>query len=126
MMRARSRTSALLIASVLECAMANPLRTRFEAREVTVTTNHLRNHLASAINRAAYGTQPVIVTRRREEIAALISIEDLAILLRAREKRKEILARELPKDDSLVGPAMVRLLKDEMEYFDQDEFGAVR
>ena len=97
--------------------MVNPLRSRLEFQEDIVTTNDLRDHLSHAVNRAAYGSKPVIVTRRGQKIAAVISIEDLLLLLRAREKRREILERELPEDVEKIGPATAQLLRDEMDWF---------
>jgi len=46
----------------------------------TVTTAEARKKLAEIVNRVAYGKEPVILTRRGEEIAALISMEELELL----------------------------------------------
>jgi len=46
----------------------------------TVTTAEARKKLAEIVNKVAYGKEPVIVTRRGEEIAALISMEELELL----------------------------------------------
>ena len=46
----------------------------------TVTTAQARKRLAEIVNKVAYGKEPVILTRRGEEIAALISIEELELL----------------------------------------------
>ena len=46
----------------------------------TVTTAEARKKLAEIVNRVAYGKEPVVLTRRGEEIAALISMEELALL----------------------------------------------
>lgn len=46
----------------------------------TVSTVEARKHLASIVNRVAYGQEPVILTRRGEEVAALVSMEELALL----------------------------------------------
>ena len=46
----------------------------------TVTTAEARKKLAEIINKVAYGKEPVVLTRRGEEIAALISIEELELL----------------------------------------------
>jgi prevent-host-death family protein len=40
----------------------------------SVTTNELRDNLSQEINRAAYGVDPVLITRRGRKIAAIISI----------------------------------------------------
>lgn len=103
--------------AVFQCAMTNPLRTRLEYEEDVVSTNDLRDHLSHAVNRAACGQKPVIVTRRGQRIAAIVSIEDLLLLLRARRKRQEILSREPPESAERAGPAMAQLLQDELEWF---------
>ena len=46
----------------------------------TVTTAEARKRLAEIVNKVAYGKEPVVLTRRGEEIAALISMEELALL----------------------------------------------
>ena len=46
----------------------------------TVTTAEARKKLAEIVNKVAYGKEPVVLTRRGEEIAALISMEELALL----------------------------------------------
>lgn len=46
----------------------------------TITTAEARKHFAELVNQVAYGKEPVILTRRGEEIAALISMEELELL----------------------------------------------
>ena len=46
----------------------------------TITTAEARKKLAEIVNKVAYGKEPVILTRRGEEIAALISMEELELL----------------------------------------------
>ena len=46
----------------------------------TVSTAEARKRLAEIVNKVAYGKQPVILTRRGENIAALISMEELELL----------------------------------------------
>jgi prevent-host-death family protein len=53
-----------------------------------VTTEDLRRNLSNVINRAAYGSNPVVVTRRGRKIAAVVSIIDLALLERIKEQRE--------------------------------------
>ena len=40
----------------------------------------LRNNLGEAVNRAAYGGERVILTRRGKGVVALVSLDDLATL----------------------------------------------
>ena len=46
----------------------------------TVTTAEARKKFAEIVNKVAYGKEPVVLTRRGEEIAALISMEELELL----------------------------------------------
>lgn len=46
----------------------------------TITTADARKNFADIINTVAYGKEPVVLTRRGQEIAALISIEELQLL----------------------------------------------
>ncbi len=46
----------------------------------TVTTAEARKNLAEIINKVAYGNEPIVLTRRGAEIAALISMEELELL----------------------------------------------
>ncbi len=46
----------------------------------TITTGDARKNFADIVNTVAYGKEPVVLTRRGKEIAALISIEELQLL----------------------------------------------
>ncbi|NOY68514.1 MAG: type II toxin-antitoxin system Phd/YefM family antitoxin [Deltaproteobacteria bacterium] len=46
----------------------------------TVSTVEARKKFAEIVNRVAYGKEPVVLTRRGEQIAALISMEDIELL----------------------------------------------
>ena len=76
----------------------------------SVTTNELHDNLSQTVNRAAYGCEPVLIIRRGSKIAAIISIQDLDLLERMRQRRDEARRRELPKDQSQVGPALAQRL----------------
>ncbi len=45
-----------------------------------VSVAEVRNNLAEALNRAAYGGERVILERRGKPLAALVSIDDLNLL----------------------------------------------
>jgi prevent-host-death family protein len=74
----------------------------------TVTTNELRDNLSQEINRAGFGVDPVLVTRRGRKIAAIISIVDLGFLERMKARREAVFTEELPKDASKIGPETAR------------------
>ena len=46
----------------------------------TITTADARKNFADIVNSVAYGKEPVILTRRGQEIAALVSMEALQLL----------------------------------------------
>jgi antitoxin Phd len=46
----------------------------------TITTADARKNFADIVNKVAYGKESIILTRRGQEIAALISIEELKLL----------------------------------------------
>ena len=45
-----------------------------------IAVKDFRDDMADPINRAAYGGERVILTRRGEGVAALVSMDDLALL----------------------------------------------
>lgn len=47
---------------------------------MTIAIKDFRDDMADPINRAAYGGERVVITRRGEGIVALVSMEDLALL----------------------------------------------
>jgi len=46
----------------------------------TITTVDARKYFADILNKVSYGREPIILTRRGEKIAALVSIEELELL----------------------------------------------
>lgn len=46
----------------------------------TISTADARKNFADIVNKVAYGHAPVILTRRGENIAALVSMEELELL----------------------------------------------
>ena len=47
---------------------------------ITITTADARKHFADIVNKVAYGNEPIVLTRRGQEIAALISMDELELL----------------------------------------------
>ena len=45
-----------------------------------ILTHELRRDLTDAINRVSYGGERIILRRRKTDVAALVSVEDLALL----------------------------------------------
>jgi prevent-host-death family protein len=47
---------------------------------MTITTGKAREQLSNVINRAAFGKERIVLTRRGKEIAAVVPIEDVKLL----------------------------------------------
>ena len=47
---------------------------------ITISTAEARKNFSDIVNKVAYGKEPVIVTRRGEGIAALVSMDELKLL----------------------------------------------
>ena len=60
-----------------------------ETRQPTVTTAEARDNFSDLLNRAAYGKERVVLTRRGRALAALVPLDDVA-LLEAIEDRDDI------------------------------------
>jgi len=52
-----------------------------------LTVAEARDQFAEILNRAAYGKERIVVMRRNKKMAALVSIEDLAILEALEDKQ---------------------------------------
>ncbi len=81
---------------------------------VYITTTRLRKSLSETMSRAAYGNQLVVVTRRRNRVAAISPFEDAVFLERMKERREELLNAPLPKDPEKVGSALAERLMREL------------
>jgi len=46
----------------------------------TISTAEARKNFADIVNKVAYGKEPIVLTRRGQGVAALISIEELELL----------------------------------------------
>ncbi len=46
----------------------------------TITTAEARKNFADIINRVDYGKEPVVLTRRGQEVAVLVSMDELELL----------------------------------------------
>lgn len=58
----------------------------------------IRNNLADALNRVAYAGERIILERRSKGVAALVSMEDLALLERLEEAQDIKAARKALKE----------------------------
>ncbi len=46
----------------------------------TISTAEARKHFADIVNKVAYGKEHIVLTRRGQEVAALVSIDELELL----------------------------------------------
>ena len=46
----------------------------------TISTADARKNFADIVNKVAYGKEPIVLTRRGQEIAALVSMDELELL----------------------------------------------
>lgn len=53
---------------------------------VNMSSVTARDHLSDVINRAAYGKERVILTRRGKQVAAVVPIEDLELLQKLEDR----------------------------------------
>ncbi|HMD99922.1 MAG TPA: type II toxin-antitoxin system prevent-host-death family antitoxin [Terriglobia bacterium] len=54
---------------------------------VRIPSSKVRRDFAETVNRVAYGRERVVVHRRDEDLAALIPVEDLALLEELEDRR---------------------------------------
>jgi prevent-host-death family protein len=80
----------------------------------SITTEELRSNLSTILNRAAFGIMPVVITRRGRNIAAVISIDDLARLQLMRLRKDRMGREEVPTDPSQIGKALARSVEWEL------------
>lgn len=69
----------------------------------TVTTKEARDQLSDLVNRAAYGKERIVLTRRGKGVAALIPLDDLVALeqmLRRIEDESDLEAARKALDES--------------------------
>ena len=46
----------------------------------TISTADARKHFADIVNKVAYGNEPIVLTRRGQEVAALVSMDEFELL----------------------------------------------
>jgi prevent-host-death family protein len=52
----------------------------------TISTADARKHFADIVNKVAYGKEPIVLTRRGQEVAALVSMDELELLQQIEER----------------------------------------
>jgi prevent-host-death family protein len=67
-----------------------------------VTTVEARSHFGDIVNRAAYGKERVVLTRRGQKLAAVIPMEDLELLDRLEDRIDLEAIKEALKDPETI------------------------
>jgi prevent-host-death family protein len=87
---------------------------RFDFMARNMSTVELRENLSDAVNRAAFGKERVVLTRRGRKLAAIVPFEDIE-LLEALEDRKDIEdAKKALKEAAKKGTISLDKLKKEL------------
>jgi prevent-host-death family protein len=79
-----------------------------------MSTAEAREHLAEIINRAAYGHERVILTRRGKALAAVVPIEDVALLEELEDRLDLAEARDALDEARISGTVSLQSLKAEL------------
>ena len=69
---------------------------------MTVSTVEARKQFSEVINRAAYGKERVVLTRRGKALVAVVPVEDLDLLERLEDQSDIEAAREALKESGAV------------------------
>jgi prevent-host-death family protein len=73
-----------------------------------VSTVEARERLSDIINRAAYGKERVVLTRRGKELAAVVPIEDIKLLEELEDLRDLEAARQALKEEGTIPWELVK------------------
>jgi prevent-host-death family protein len=83
---------------------------------VQLSVNTVRENLSEAIDRVNTAGERVVLTRKRKGVAAIVSMEDLAVLRRLEDKADLKAARKVRKEKGSVSLAEIqRRLEDEAD-----------
>ncbi len=90
-----------------------------------ITAAEARKQFSDVINRAAYGRERIVVTRRGKPVAAIIPPEDLALLEGIEEREPRVAARQIPKGAVRKEPAPKESVREGATTLDEvlKEFG---
>jgi len=69
---------------------------------VAISTREARENFSDVINRAAYGKERVVLTRRGKPLVAVVPIEDMELLERLEDEIDIEAAREALKESGII------------------------
>jgi prevent-host-death family protein len=79
-----------------------------------ISTVEAREQFSDVVNRAAYGKERVVLTRRGKDLAAVVPIEDMRLLEALEDQLDSEAAKEALADYALHGGAAWEQVKAEM------------
>jgi len=79
-----------------------------------MNASEARHEFAEVINRAAYRGERIILHRRGKDVAAIISVEDLALLERLEDEQDVKAARAALREAQKKGTKPLSVLMDEL------------
>lgn len=82
---------------------------------IVMSTIDAKEQFNDLINRVAHSKERIILTRRGKEIAALISMDDLALLQESQDRHDLREASEALKEARHLGTISLEQLKNEMD-----------
>lgn len=66
----------------------------------TISLLHLRNSLGDTISRVSHTDEPIIITKNGKPIAAVVSIDDVVLVEKAKDRYYNELIDEAPDEES--------------------------
>ena len=81
---------------------------------LSMSTVEAREQFSDVVNRAAYGKERVLLTRRGKELAAVVPIEDLRRLQKLEDERDLAIARAALAEADEKGTITLEQLKAEL------------
>jgi len=75
---------------------------------VKLSITNIRDNLADALNRVAYGGERIVLTRREKGVAVLVSMDDLELLEQLEHEQDVRAARKARKEKGGVPLAEVK------------------
>ncbi len=79
-----------------------------------MSTVELRENLSDAVNRAAFGKERVVLTRRGRKLAGIVPIEDVELLEALEDRRDVEDAKKALKEAAKKGTISLAKLKKEL------------
>jgi prevent-host-death family protein len=90
------------------------MRTAKQSTNAAITTASARRNFSDLINRVAYGKDRVVLTRRNKPLAAVVPIEDIALIEEIEDREDLKAARAALREVKRKGTVPWRRIKKEL------------